>query len=154
MDVASIVQRVEQLIDPILAECGVELCDLQLLRDQGRWVLRLFIDYPQGGITLVDCARVSRSIEGVLDVEAGIPMAYHLEVSSPGLDRVLRYPTHFARYIGRIVDLRTREPIDGRAHYQGQLQEVEEHQIVMEIDGRRYAIPFGNIARARLKFFL
>lgn len=153
MDIATLEARIESLVAPIVAGLGMEIADLEFLRASGRWLLRLSVDYPQGGVTIDDCARVSRSIAGVLDVEGEIPGAYHLEVSSPGLDRRLRRRTDFERYRGRVVDVQTRVPLQGRSHYKGPLAAVTEQAIVVVVDGVSYTIPMEQVAKARLRYF-
>ena len=141
--------RVRSLVEPVLNELGYELVDLRFLTDQGRWVLRLFMD-KEGGIQVGDCERVSREVETLLEVESVIGERYSLEVSSPGLDRPLVREADFIRYAGQQASLKTREPIDGRRNYKGLLKGMEGSLIMMEIDGKEFRIPIGLVERARL----
>ena len=125
---------------------GFELVDTQV-SNRGRLV-RIFIDKP-GGVTLDDCAEVSRHLTRVLAVE-GIDYD-RLEVSSPGLDRALRRPDDFARFAGRIVDVRMRLPdASGRRHFVGLLRGVQDGVATLEVEGRKVALEIAGINRARL----
>ena len=106
-------QQLEQLAEALVASEGMELVDLEYRRQGRRWMLRLFID-KDGGVTLDDCANISRELGDLLDVKDVIPQAYVLEVSSPGLNRRLRKKEDFSRFAGRKVRLRLVAPIDGR----------------------------------------
>ena len=125
---------------------GYELVDTQV-SNRGR-LLRVFIDKP-GGITVDDCADVSRHLSRVFEVE-GIDYD-RLEVSSPGLDRPLRGAKDFARFAGRRVDVRMRQPdAAGRRRYTGLLKEATPEAAVLEVDGQAVRLPFGEMDRARL----
>ncbi|MBI2346197.1 MAG: ribosome maturation factor RimP [Deltaproteobacteria bacterium] len=153
MEIAELRNHIEALVAPIMTELGLELIDLAIRPGPGRWTLQLSVDYPQGGVTVDDCARLSRSIEGVLDVEGNIPAAYNLEVSSPGVDRVLKRPSEFAQHVGRVVEIQTQAPIEGRGNFKGVVKEVTETAVIVEIDTVARTIPFGVIAKARLRYF-
>ncbi|MGH8302951.1 MAG: ribosome maturation factor RimP, partial [Steroidobacteraceae bacterium] len=99
---------------------------------------------------LTDCERVSREVAALLDVEDPIPTAYTLEVSSPGLDRVLRTQAHFARFVGSRVLVELAAPRDGRRRYTGTLLSTDEAGIALEVDGQRVAVSFAEIGKARL----
>jgi ribosome maturation factor RimP len=149
-----IVAKINELIEPLLVAQGLELVETQLLRPRrGRSTLRLFLDRP-GGITLEEITRVSRVAGELLEVHDLIPESYNLEVSSPGLTRTLKKPGDFRRYVGRLVRVTTRTLINGRQVNQGILTAVADDQISLEVEGSRYDIPFGEIARARLDFTL
>src|SRR5512138_2762925 len=110
----SVVERARRVLEPILARDGYELVDVEWVRGGGRWTLRVFID-REGGVNIDDCQLVSRTVEPILDVEDFIEPAYDLEVSSPGLDRPLRTPEHFARYAGQRVQVKAYGPVPGTA---------------------------------------
>ncbi len=116
-------------------------------------VLRLYVDH-QAGVSLDDCTRVSRLVSDLLDGEGHsdlFPERYTLEVSSPGLDRPLCKPAHFARFVGREVSVKTHAPRDGgRRRFSGRLGKVVEQGIELECDGRVVVIGFAEIAAARL----
>ena len=137
------------LTEPLLGQLGYELVDLEYAPGRNSAVLRLFIDRPDG-VGLDDCERVSHEVSALLDVEDPVPSAYTLEVSSPGLDRVLRIPAHFGRFIGERIWLELRLPRDGRRRYTGQLVSLDEAGIELNVDGAIVRVLFAEIGRARL----
>jgi ribosome maturation factor RimP len=147
--VAPLREKLIALTEPLLGQLGYELVDLEYSPGRMRAQLRLFIDRT-GGIGLDDCERVSREISALLDVEDPVPTGYALEVSSPGLDRVLRTPAHFQRFVGERVRVELLNPRDGRRRYTGRLAALNDAGIELEVDGAMVAVPFAQIGRARL----
>ncbi len=146
--------RVARVVSPILARQDVELVEVCYLREQGSWVLRIFIDKP-GGVSLDDCVRVSRSIEDVLDVEDMIPHRYRLEVSSPGLDRVLKTESDFQRFSGRRVRIQTLRPLEGRKNFKGRILACDQGVVAIEdAQGSVFRIPLAWVAKSRLEIDL
>lgn len=136
----------EGILEPTLTGLGYELVDMQV-SNRGRF-LRIFMDKP-GGITVEDCAAVSRHLSRVLEVE-GIDYD-RLEVSSPGLDRPLRKAADFARYAGHKVDVRMRlADASGRRRYIGLLKGIEGAAATVEVDGTPVALQLDGMDRARL----
>ena len=113
-------------------------------------LLRIFIEKENEGISVDDCAIVSRQIGAVLDVENIIPVAYILEVSSPGMDRVLFTADQYQDYIGESMKIRTRTPIDERRNFKGKLLKTTDSIVHLEVDNQEFEIPFESIDRARL----
>ena len=142
-------ERLIALIEPVLGRLGYELVELELSSGRAHALLRLFIDAPKG-VGLDDCARVSREVSAVLDVEDPIPHAYTLEVSSPGFDRVLRTAAHFGRFVGARVLVELKEPRAGRRRYTGTLLTVDDAGIALEVDREQVAVAFAEIGKARL----
>src|SRR6201996_2570695 len=142
-------ERLIALIEPVLGRLGYELVEVEYAAGRTQAVVRLFIDQP-AGITVDDCERVSRETAALLDVEDPVPTAYTLEVSSPGFDRVLRTPAHFARFAGERVFVELRAPRAGRRRYTGTLLVVGEAGITLEVDKEKVEVPFGEISKARL----
>jgi ribosome maturation factor RimP len=105
----------------------------------------------QGGISVDDCAAVSHAVSQILDAEDPIKGRYTLEVSSPGLDRVLRKRTHFERFVGERVFVELKLPIEGRRRFAGSLKSVLDEAIVVEVDGRAHELPLDRIQKARLR---
>ena len=112
-------------------------------------LLRIFIE-KENGISIDDCASVSRQIGAVLDVENIIPVAYILEVSSPGMDRVLFTPEQYQDYLGETVKIRTRTTIEERRNFKGSLLEINDSIVTIKVDNQEFEIPFESIDRARL----
>jgi len=147
-------ERVRTLAEPILGEQGLELVDVEFRREPHGWVLRLYMDRP-GGVTLEDCQRVSEELGDHLDVEDFIGHPYHLEVSSPGLDRPLARPEHFVRFAGRAAKITTREDVDGRRNFRGCLAGLQGEAVLLDLQGgQRVTIPLELILRARLELDL
>ena len=144
-----------RLLEPIVEAQGFELVDLEFAGAGRSAVLRIYIDRaagaPGSGITVDDCAQVSHSVSEVLDSDDPIKGHYSLEVSSPGLDRVLRKRAHFERFVGERVFVELALPQDGRRRFAGQLRAVTEDEIAVEVDGREYRLPLARIQKARLK---
>lgn len=145
-----IVNKVEEYLQVLLPSLGLELFDLQFRREGHGWVLRVFIDAADG-VTLAHCADVSRELGQYLDVEDFIDHAYHLEVSSPGVERPLRNVKEFDRYTGSLAKVRLHEAIEGQKIYIGTIQEVREDVIRLQLtDTKEIEISFANINKARL----
>jgi ribosome maturation factor RimP len=142
-------ERLSALIEPSLGRLGFELLELEYAAGRGHGLLRLFIDAP-AGVTVDDCARVSREVSTLLDIEDPISGAYTLEVSSPGFDRVLRTRAHFGRFVGSRVFVELREPRAGRRRYTGRLLAVDDAGIALEVDREQVAVAYAEIGKARL----
>jgi len=153
----SVVERARSTLEPVLVRDGYELVEVEWVRGGGRFTLRVFIDKP-GGVNVDDCQAVSRTIEPILDVEDFIEPAYDLEVSSPGLDRPLRTPEHFARYAGQRVHVKAYGPVPGtaegsppRKNWTGALRGYEGGAVLVDVDGVLHRIPHDQIAKAHLE---
>ena len=144
-----ILEKVRQIAAPLAAQDGMELVDVELAGAGGRQVLRLFID-KAGGVSLDDCSSVSRSVSAALDVEDPVDGAYELEVSSPGLDRPLRTPEHFAKFKGSRVRVKTYAPVVDRKTFVGVLKDYVDGEVVVDVDGREFRIPHAQIAKANV----
>ena len=146
--------QLRELLAPVVAGLGYQLWELEFLPRSGGGLLRLYIDSPsdcsEGGITLDDCERVSHAVSETLDAADPIPSHYTLEVSSPGLDRVLRTREHFERFAGERVKLEMMQPIEGRKRFAGRLLGVGESEITLELETGRISLPIEDIHRARL----
>ena len=142
-------EKLIALTEPLLGQLGYELVDLEYAPGRTHAVVRVFIDRPSG-VGLDDCERVSHELSALLDVEDPVPVAYTLEVSSPGLDRVLRTPAHFQRFVGERVWLELRVARDGRRRYTGRLEALSPEGIELNVDGATVRVPFAEISRARL----
>lgn len=144
---------------PILESMGLELVDIEFGKVGRDAVLRLFID-KEGGVMLDDCADVSRELSMILDVEDVITCNYTLEVSSPGLDRPLKKPSDYERFSGRLIKVRTYEPLQDdkgnkRKTFLGKLEGLFDGVIRMTLtEGQSASIPLDRVAKANLEFEL
>lgn len=149
MDKKEVIRRVWQDFEPLLAEQGYELVEVEYGRQGGTLILRLFID-KETGISLDDCSAVSELLSPVLDAGDFVIGAYSLEVSSPGFDRPLRKPADFQRFSGEEIRLAALMPVDGRKHFRGLLQGYTDGLIALECDGKVYQIHIENLHKANL----
>lgn len=141
------------LLEPLVEQLGYELVDIEWVAAPRSGLLRIYIDQPAahgGHIGVEDCEKVSREVSALLDVEDPISGAYHLEVSSPGFDRVLRKPAHFARFRGARVWVELKVARDGRRRYTGELVEVNDSGCILNVDEQWVTIDFAEIGKARL----
>ena len=142
---------------PILDSMGIELVDIEFGRVGRDPLLRLFID-KNGGITLDECADVSRELSLILDVEDAISSNYTLEVSSPGLDRPLKKQSDYERFTGRLIKIRTYEPLpddkgNKRKTFLGKLEGLVDGVVKMTLaEGQTASIPIDRVAKANLEF--
>ena len=141
--------HLRQLLEPVISLLGYELVGVECHGQGGNITLRVYIDNAEG-ITLDDCAKVSRQISGLLDVEDPIRERYTLEVSSPGLDRPLFTKEHFDSHRGRWVQLRLVYPLDGRRNFKGIIQGMRDEELLLDVDGAQFSLPLKTIEKARL----
>ena len=141
--------RLIALFEPILAQEGYELVEVEYVSAEGGMTLRVYIDQPDG-IDVDDCGAASHVLSELLDVADPIQAAYSLEVSSPGLDRILRTPEHFARFVDNRVKVELQVPRDGRRRYTGMLRRADGESIELEVDNFSVSIKLAEIGRARL----
>lgn len=144
-----IVADVERFAQPIVEEMALELVEVQFKRESGGWILRLFID-SEGGVTVDNCAALSRQVSAYLEVEDLIHHAYSLEVSSPGAERPLKREEDFVRFVGRKARIKLREPADGQYVVVGLLGTLNENILLLDVDGQQMEIDLDGIVRARL----
>ena len=145
------IKKVIQFVEPVLDEMGFELVDIEYLSEHGRWVLRIYAD-KEGGITLDDCAFVSRQIGVLIDVKDIIPHEYVLEVSSPGLNRPLKKEKDFLLAVGKKVKIKTIAPINGRRRFTGYLKKFHESSLYLEVDNNLIALPWQDVEKANLVY--
>jgi ribosome maturation factor RimP len=145
-------EKLTSLIEPLLSREGFELVEIEVLGAGPGTIVRIFIDKP-GGVTLDDCASISEAVSAMLDVEDPIASAYHLEVSSPGLDRPLRKPEDYDRFVGQEAKIKTFGPVDGagnRKMFVGKLTGRDGETVRINVDGTEYGVPMNAIAKAHL----
>ena len=139
--------------EPELQGLGYELVEVEFAPGPGGGTLRFYIDKPretEKGIDAEDCAKVSHALLDSIEVDDPLPGDYSIEVSSPGLDRVLRTPEHFARYVDNRVKVELQVPRDGRKRFTGMLRRADGESIQMDVDNFSVSIRFAEIQRARL----
>jgi ribosome maturation factor RimP len=155
---ADVVEQTRTLAGRVAGSYGLEIFDVQYRREPGGWVVRVLIDRPGeaetagDGVSVEDCADVSRDLSAMLDVDDVVPTTYTLEVSSPGLDRPLRAAGDYRRFSGRRAKIVLREPVDGQTHFKGRLGGVDDGDVLIDTDdGRRHRVPVGVITRGNLE---
>jgi ribosome maturation factor RimP len=156
--VADVIQHVGDAAGRVASSYGLEIFDVQFRREAHGMVLRVLIDRPgaaataEESVSVEDCARVSRDLSAILDVEDVVPTAYTLEVSSPGLDRPLRRPDDYRRFAGRRAKIVMREKVDGQGFFRGKLGGFDGTHVLIDADDRKtHRVPFGLITRANLE---
>ena len=148
----SVVDRVSEVVSPILWALGLELVDVVCVGQGARSVVRVYIDKP-GSVTVDDCGRAHLAIGPALDVADPFPHAYTLEVSSPGLDRAFKRIQDYRRALGEQVSVKLKQPIDGQWRVVGVLKEVNERGVTVAVNGprseRTLILEFDSIAETR-----
>ncbi|PWQ99013.1 ribosome maturation factor RimP [Leucothrix arctica] len=142
-------EQLDQLITSVVEGLGFQLWGYEYRPQTESALLRIFIE-NEGGVSIDNCTQVSRQVGAALDVDDLIPVAYILEVSSPGIDRVLFSKDQYEAYIGEDLKVRTRTPIDGRRNFRGSLVSVHDTHVTVDVDNESFEIPFDVIDRARL----
>jgi ribosome maturation factor RimP len=144
-----------RLLEPPIEALGFELVDVEIAREGRGGVLRIFIDRPAAdsaaAVTVDDCASASHAVSEVLEIHDPIKGHYTLEVSSPGFDRILRTRAHFERFVGARIFAELKLPMEGRRRFIGILKSASSDTIVVEVDGKAYALPLDRIQKARLR---
>jgi ribosome maturation factor RimP len=154
-------QRLISIVEPVCQAAGYELVDLRFTLEQGGWTLRVAIDrpldehvdpgeIPADRVDLLDCENLSRELSAVLDVEDPIPQAFHLEVSSPGIDRPLVRPADYERFAGFEAKIELQRPLDGRRRFRGTLMGLDDDSVKLRIGDASVLLPLSAIARAKL----
>ena len=141
--------QLRELLEPAVVALGYELWELEYGTRPGGALLRLYIDSPSG-IGVDDCERVSRAVSEVMDYADPITVAYTLEVSSPGLDRVLRTQDHFTRCLGQLARVELSALLNGRKRFAGRLLEVQPGRVILQVDESRVELPIEAIHKARV----
>jgi ribosome maturation factor RimP len=127
-------EKIREIAGRVAASDGLELWDIELKGSGAARTLRIFIDRPEG-VSHQDCAAFSREVSTIFDVEDAIPGgSYILEVSSPGLDRRLLRPEHYARFSGSLIRFSLRQPREGNRHFEGRLTAASGGEITVDLD--------------------
>lgn len=144
-----IVHEIEKLLHPVLTDMGYELWGCEYMTGRHP-LLRVYIDKPEG-ITVDDCARVSRHVSSMLDVEDPIKSHYYLEVSSPGLPRPLFREWHYERYIGSEISLKLYQPVQEKRKWQGIIKEVTGESVTIQYPEGQITLPLASIVKATVE---
>lgn len=145
----NVAETVESMAAPLADSMGLELVDVEFVKEANQHYLRVFIDKP-GGVTLDDCQAVSEKLDVLLDEKDPIPYSYMLEVSSPGIERPLKKLQDFERFRGHKVNVTTYAPIDGKKKFTGLLAGAGSQGVTLEVDGSGVVIPMEQVASAKL----
>ena len=158
---ADIISRVRVIASRVAASYGLDIFDVQFRREAPGMVLRIRIDRPgsrataDDSVTVDECAKGSRDLSAILDVDDVVPGQYTLEVSSPGLDRPLTRAEDYQRFAGRKAKVVMREKVDGQGYFKGQLGGLEDGPVKVVViegeDGRTHRVPLDVITRANLE---
>ena len=143
--------RTEELLAPIAEENGVEIYDVEYLKEGSDWYLRAYIDKPEG-VNIQDCENVSRALSDKLDEVDFIDDAYILEVSSPGLGRTLKKDKHLEKSLGEEVELRLYKPRDKQKEFSGILKSFDADSVIIETEEEEKVFARSEIALIRLAF--
>jgi len=150
---SKVTETVEKIAWPIVQELGLEIVDVEYVKEGKNWYLRLYID-KENGVDIEECGMVSEKLSEKLDEIDPIPHNYYLEVSSPGAERPLKKQADFEKAIGKNVHIKTYEPIDGEKIFEGILQEFDGTNVSIEVrvktKSKVIQIPYNKIAQARL----
>jgi ribosome maturation factor RimP len=150
-DISTIRDRVFELVEPLLYDMGYELIEVEYLSMYGRWVLRLYID-KEKGITIDDCADVSRELGDIIDIKEIIDHEYVLEVSSPGLNRPLRREKDFIKAVGSRVKLKMKQAVNGQKNFTGILKSCADSTVFLESSGNIIELPFNDIEKSNMVY--
>lgn len=141
--------KLTTLLQPLIEDLGYEFVGLEQSSNPKNPVVVIYIDHDEG-IAIEDCEKVSREVAALLDVEDPIPGRYSLEVSSPGLDRPLFTPEHYARFRGERAAITVFAPIEGRRKFKGAILDSGEHTVKIDQDGTEVELEYVNIVKGRL----
>ena len=145
-----ITEQVWQFAEPLVQAQGCSLWDVEYVREGGEWFLRLYID-KDGGVDIDDCEAVSRAVDPVLDEKDPIPESYRFEVCSAGLERVLKRPSDFERFLGEPVLVKLYRPKDGRKEFPGVLKGYRDGDVTISAGGQEITFEKAEVALVRLR---
>lgn len=145
-----ITEQVWQFAEPLVQAQGCSLWDVEYVREGGEWFLRLYID-KDGGVDIDDCEAVSRAVDPVLDEKDPIPESYRFEVCSAGLERVLKRPSDFERFLGEPVLVKLYRPKDGRKEFPGVLNGYKDGDVTISAGGQEITFEKAEVALVRLR---
>ena len=145
-----ITEQVWQFAEPLVQAQGCSLWDVEYVREGGEWFLRLYID-KDGGVDINDCEAVSRAVDPVLDEKDPIPESYRFEVCSAGLERVLKRPSDFERFLGEPVLVKLYRPKNGQKEFPGVLKGYAGGAVTIDRNGTELTFEKPEVALVRLR---
>ena len=148
-----IVQKVRDLALPLAAEQGLDLWDVEYVKEAGQWYLRVYID-RDGGVSIDDCEAFSRAFDPILDAEDPIPDSYIFEVSSAGAERALKRPSDFEKFLGSDVEVKLYRAVNGAKTHTGILKAYAEGDVTVEAAGKETTFPADSVAQVRLRIVI
>lgn len=143
--------KTEEILLPIVQEYGVELYDVEYVREGSNWYLRAYIDKP-GGVNIDDCEKVNRALSAKMDELDFIEDPYTLEVSSPGLGRTLKKEKHFLKSLGEEVEVKLYKPVQNEKQFTGILKSYNNGEIVIESNHKEMKFQQADVSSVRLTF--
>lgn len=149
-DAMAATDRLEALLAPIVDDLGYEFVGLEYSSNPKNRLLRVYIDRPETGVDVDDCATVSRELSAIMDVEEPISGHYTLEVSSPGIERPLFTAEQFERFVGEEARVQMLVPVDGRRRFKGRIVGVDGDVIRLDVDGEEFALDVAGMDKAKL----
>lgn len=145
-----ITEHIREFAEPLVRENGCELWDVEYVREGGEWFLRLYID-KEGGVDISDCEAISRAVDPVLDERDPIPESYRFEVCSAGLERPLKRPSDFERFMGSPVLVRLYSPKNGQKEYAGTLAGYDDGRVTLALAQGELTFEKSEVALVRLR---
>ena len=146
---SKITDKVTELVRPVVEEEGCTLWDVEYVREAGSWYLRVFID-KEGGVDIMDCERISRRLDPILDEADPIPDSYTFEVGSAGIERELKRPSDFEQFMGSEIELRLYQPVDGSKVFVGKLAGYENGDVSVEVANNTLRFMKSQVALEKL----
>lgn len=141
---------IREISQPLADSLGLELVDVEYVKEGSLWFLRIFIDKPEG-VTHSDCQEVSHRLGELLDEKDPIPLSYILEVSSPGIERPLKKPGDYERFRGYKVRATTFSLVEGQKEFIGELEGLVDGKVQININGKKISLPLECVAKVRLE---
>lgn len=146
-----IIRDVNRLIEPVLDEMGFELVDTEYLSEHGKWVLRVYAD-EEGGITVDNCAKISKEISALIETSDIFQDEYVLEVSSPGLNRPLKRERDFQRVVGKKIKVKMYNPVKDQKNFTGYLKAYKNGVLYIEMKDKQVSLPRQEVKKANLVY--
>ncbi len=146
---SKIVDLVSDIAQPLVENLGCELWDVEYVSEGGQWFLRIYIDKSEG-VSIDDCEAVSRAIDPILDEVDPIATSYTFEVSSAGLDRALKKPEHFKRFLGELVEVKLFKPLNGAKTFTGELTEYKDGNVTISVGDKSLSFTKAQVAVVRV----